>query len=363
MKRSLQILLPLLLLVAVFVFFGVLPRIRNQQELKAAANEELNRLPLVSVVQVKAVGDTNGLTLPGQISPYRETGLYARTQGFVRRRLVDIGSVVRRGQLLATVEAPEIEQDIARSQADLQLAQTNLTRVKSVNLPGAIAQQDIDTRVSAVSVAQANLRRIQALKGLQEVRAPFSGLITARNAEVGNLVQAGTGAAMFTLSQLDTLRVYVDVPQTYYQAIKIGLPAVVTVPEMQGKRFMGRVVRTSGTLRTQSRTLLAEVAIPNRKQELVAGLYGNVKFPAKAANPPVVIPANTLLVTPEGPRVVMITPNNLVKITPVILGRDFGTTLEVVGGLSGNERLVNNPTDKLTENATVRVRVETVAKK
>ena len=363
MKRFLQIVLPLLALIAVFVFFGVLPRIKNQQELKAASDEASNRIQLVSVVTVKAIGDTNGLTLPGQISPYRETSLYARTQGFIRKRFVDLGSVVQRGQLLAVVEAPEIEQDIARAQADLQLAQANLDRVKSVTLPGAIAQQDIDTRQSAVNVGQAGLRRIQALRSLQQVHAPFSGLITARNAEVGNLVQAGTGMPLFTLSQLDTLRVYVDVPQTYYQAIKIGMPAVVTVPEMKGRLFTGKVVRTSGTLRTQTRTLLVEVAIPNRKQELVAGLYGNVKFPAKAANPPVVIPANTLMVTPDGPRVVVITPNNLVKITPVTLGRDFGTTLEVVGGLSGNERVVNNPTDQLQDNAVVRVRVDNAGKK
>ncbi len=363
MKRPLQILIPLLVLIAVFVFFGVLPRIKNQQELKAASDEATKRTPLVSVVMVKALGDTNGLTLPGQISPYRETSLYARTQGFVRKRFVDLGSIVRRGQLLATVEAPEIEQDIARAQADLQLAQANLDRVKSVTLPGAIAQQDIDTRQSAVNVGQAGLRRIQALKGLQEVHAPFNGMITARNAEVGNLVQAGTGLPLFTLSQLDTLRVYVDVPQTYYQAIKIGMPAVVTVPEMKGRTFTGKVVRTSGTLRTQSRTLLVEVAIPNQKRELVAGLYGTVKFPAKVANPPVIIPANTLMVTSEGARVVLITPNNLVKITPVTLGRDFGTTLEVVGGLSGNERLVSNPTDQLQDDAIVRIRMDKPADK
>ncbi len=363
MKRFLQIILPVLALIAVFVFFGVLPRIRNQQELKAASDETTNRVQLVSVVTVKAIGDTNGLTLPGQISPYRETNLYARTQGFVRKRFVDLGSIVRRGQLLATVEAPEIEQDVVRAQADLQFARANLTRVQSVTLPGAIAQQDIDTRQSAVNVGQAGLRRIQALRSLQEVHAPFNGMITARNAEVGNLVQAGTGMALFTLSQLDTLRVYVDVPQTYYQAIKIGMPAVVTVPEMKGRMFTGKVVRTSGTLRTQTRTLLVEVAIPNQKRELVAGLYGNVKFPAKITNPPVVIPANTLMVTPEGPRVVLITPNNVVKITPVTLGRDFGTSLEVVGGLSGNERLVSNPTDQLADNAVVRIRVDKPAEK
>jgi RND family efflux transporter MFP subunit len=356
MKTFFRIVIPLLLLTAVFVFFGVLPRIKNQQELKAAAEGETKRIPLVSVVTVKAVGDTTGLTLPGQMLPYRETGLYARTQGFLRQRLVDIGATVRRGQLLATVEAPELDQDILRAQADLQLAQANLDRVKSVTLPGAVAQQDVDVRQSAVRVGQANLQRLRALKALQEVRAPFSGVITTRYAEVGNLVQAGTGQPLFLLAQLDTLRVQIDVPQTYFQAIKIGLPATVTVPELKGKPFTGKVVRTSGTLRAQSRTLLTEVAIPNHAHQLVAGLYGQVKLAVRSLNPPVVIPANTLLVTPEGPRVAVVSLNSLLSLRPVTLGRDFGSSLEVVDGLTGGEHLVTNPTDRLTDGAVVRVK-------
>ncbi len=356
MKTFFRILIPLLLLTAVFVFFGVLPRIKNQQELNAAAEGEARRIPVVHVITVKAVGDTTGLTLPGQMLPYRETSLYARTQGFVRQRLVDIGANVRRGQLLATVEAPEFDQEIIRAQADLQLAQSNLDRINSVTLPGAVAQQDVDVRQSAVRVGQANLQRLRALKALQDVRAPFSGVITARNAEVGNLVQAGSGLALFTLAQLDTLRVQIDVPQTYFQAIKIGLPATVTVPEMKGKSFIGKVVRTSGTLRVQSRTLLTEVAIPNRAHQLLAGLYGQVKLAVKSVNPPVVIPANTLLVTPEGPRVAVVSPNNLLTLRPITLGRDFGSSLEVLDGLAGGESLVTNPTDRLPDGAVVRVK-------
>lgn len=356
MKSLFRIVLPLVILIAVFVFFGVLPRIRNQQELQAAAKAETTHSTLVNTVTVEALGDTNGLTLPGQIMPYRETNIYARTQGFVQRRLVDIGATVRNGQLLATVEAPELDQDIARAQADLQLAQSSLDRVKSVTLPGAVAQQDIDNRQSAVSVGQANLRRIQALKRLQEVRAPFRGIITTRNAEVGNLVQAGSGMPLFTITQLDTLRVYVDVPQTYFRAIHIGLPATVSIPEMKGQTFTGRVVRTSGTLRAQSRTLLTEIAIPNRNQQLVAGLYGQVKLAVRAVNPAVVIPANTLLITTEGPRVVTVSANNILHIQPITLGRDFGTTLEVIDGLRGGEQLVTNPTDKLQEQEVVRIK-------
>jgi membrane fusion protein, multidrug efflux system len=357
MKRFLQILIPLLLLAAAFVFFGVLPRLQNREELTREATETTNRLPIVNVLTVNVVSDTNGLTLPGQISPYRETGLFARTQGFVRQRYADLGARVRRGQLLVTIEAPEVEQDIARARADLSLAQSSLSRVNSVTLPGAVARQDIDNRQAAVSVSVANLRRIEALRGLQAVHAPFSGIITARNAEVGNLVQAGAGPPLFMLAQLDTVRVFVEVPQPYYRAIRVGLPAVVTVPELKGRFFNGRVVRTAGTLKPSTRTLLTEIAIPNRNGELVAGLYGQVRFgTVQAAIKPVMIPANTLLVTPDGPRVVQITANNMVNIRPITLGRDFGTTLEVTEGLRGGERLVQNPTDKLQPGGKVMVR-------
>jgi membrane fusion protein, multidrug efflux system len=356
MKSIFKIGIPLVLLMGTFIFFGVLPRVKNQQELRAGANEEAKRVPLVKVVTVQAVGDTNGLTLPGQIMPFRETNIFARTQGFLKRRLVDIGSQVRRGQLLATVEAPEFDQEILRAQADLQLAQTNLDRVKSVTLPGAVAQQDVDNRQASVTVNRATVSRLQALKALQQVHAPFNGVITTRNAEIGNLVQAGAGLPMFTLAQLDTLRVYVDVPQTYFQAIKIGLPATVTIPEMKGRKFMGKVVRTSGTLRTQSRTLLTEIAIPNRDGTLMAGLYGQVKLGVKAVNPPVMIPANTLMITPEGTKVALVTPNGLLHYQAITLGRDFGNSLEVIDGLTGGEQLVTNPTDRLEDGKPVRVK-------
>ena len=186
--KALRIIIPLLALIALFVFFGVLPRIRNSQELKAEAIAEKNREPIVNAVPLKYSSDTTGLTLPGQIQPYRQTPLYARTQGFLRRWYVDIGAQVNQGQLLATIDAPELDQDIARAKADQQLAQTNLDRLQSVQLPGAVAKQDVDTRQSAVTVAQANVRRLEALKDLQQIRAPFSGVITSRTAENGVLV-------------------------------------------------------------------------------------------------------------------------------------------------------------------------------
>ncbi len=362
--KALKLLIPLLLLIGLFVFFGVLPRIRNAQELKAEAAAEKSREPIVNAVPLKQASDTSALTLPGQIQPYRQTPLYARTQGFLRKWYVDIGAQVRQGQLLATIDVPELEQDIARARADQQLAKTNLERLESVQLPGAVAKQDVDTRRSAVAVADANLRRLQALKALQEIHAPFSGVITSRTAEIGTLVSpTGNGQPLFTISELGSLRVFVDVPQTYYRSIKIGQSATVKVPELKNRTLTGKVVRTSGTLRNDSRTLLTEVLIPNPKNEIPAGLYSQVTFSMIAAQAPVLIPANALQITPQGPRVVVLDAEQRVRFVPITLGRDYGTTLEATSGLTGSERVITNPNDRLRDGQKVRLRKPATEKK
>ncbi len=354
--RAFRIIIPLLVLGALFVFFGVLPRLKNKGELHTEAEKEKNRVPLVNAVSLKHSSDTTGLALPGQIQPYRQTPLYARTQGFLRRWYVDIGAQVKQGQLLAIIDAPELDQDIARAKADQQLAQTNLDRLQSVQLPGAIAKQDVDTRRSAVTVAQANLGRLQALKDLQQIRAPFTGIITSRTAENGTLVSPGTGQPLFTISELGMLRVFVDVPQTYYRYIKVGMPATVVIPELQNQTFAGKVVRTSGTLRSESRTLLAEVAISNPKRELPSGLYSQVKFAMITAQAPVLIPANALQITPEGSKVVVVESDQRIRFVSITLGRDYGTTLEASSGLTGQELVVTNPNDRLHDGQKVRLR-------
>ncbi|MBD2703620.1 efflux RND transporter periplasmic adaptor subunit [Spirosoma sp. BT702] len=354
--KLLRIVIPLLVLIGLFVFFGVMPRLRNKQELQKSAELEKNREPIVNAVPLKNASDTTGLVLPGQIQPYRQTPLYARTQGFLRRWYVDIGAQVKQGQLLATIDAPELDQDIARAKADQQLAQTNLDRLKSVQLPGAIAKQDVDTRESGVAVAKANLNRLVALKDLQQIRAPFSGVITSRTVENGTLVSPGAGQPLFTISELGTLRVFVDVPQTYFRYVKVGLPATVIVPELKNQTFRGKVVRTSGALRNETRTLLTEVVIPNPKQALPSGLYSQVKFDMIASKSPVLIPANALQITPQGPRVVVVDNDQRVRFVAITLGRDYGTTLEASSGLTGQEYVVTNPNDRLRDGQKVRLR-------
>ncbi|MCC9135392.1 efflux RND transporter periplasmic adaptor subunit [Pontibacter silvestris] len=363
MRQKFLIWLVPAVLLFMFVFFGVMPRILNQQELKAAVNKEKTRVAIVNVITTTRSKDSTSLALPGQIEPYRETVLYARTQGFLKKRLVDIGSEVKAGQLLATIEAPELDQELSRARADLKLANSNLERSRSVTLPGAVAKQELDSREAAYDINMATVRRLEALKTLQEIRAPFKGVITSRNIELGALVNAGGTMPLFTISQQDTLRVFVDVPQAYYRSIKLGQNVAVKIPEMPSKVFTGKVIRTSGALRTQSRTLLTEVIIPNTKAELVSGLYGQVKFHVQQETPPVVIPANTLLVQSEGPKVMLVSHDKTLHLQAVEIGRDFGTSVEIVSGLNGNEQLVLNPTDNLQEGQLVQVRaVETSAK-
>ena len=344
-------------LIALFVFVGVLPRIRNQQELKAAANAERTRELVVNAIPLRQGMDSSGLTLPGQIRPFLESPLRARTQGFVRKRLVDIGASVRQGQLLAVLDVPELEQDIARARADLQLAQANLARITSVTLPGAVARQDIDSRQAAVSVSEAGLKRLQELRSLQEIRAPFSGIITSRAVEVGDLISPNSTQPLYTLSQLDRLRVFVDVPQNFYQQVSIGTPATVRIPELKKRVLQGTVARTAGSLSNNTRTLLTEVVIPNPGRSIPSGLYAQVTFaPQRGQAGTVLLPANALKITSKGPIAVVLDPDMNVRFQPLTLGRDYGTTIEVTSGLTGDERVITNPNDKLKEGMKVRLR-------
>lgn len=356
MKRLFLWLLPLGL-VALFVFVGVLPRIRNQQELKAAADAERTRELVVNAIPLRQGSDSSGVTLPGQIRPFLESPLRARTQGFVKKRLVDIGASVRQGQLLAVLDVPELEQDIVRARADLQLAQANLARITSVTLPGAVARQDLDSRQAAVSVSEAGLKRLQELRSLQEIRAPFSGIITSRAVEVGDLISPTSPQPMYMLSQMDRLRVFVDVPQNFYQQIHIGSAATVIIPELKKRVLTGTVIRNAGSLSSSTRTLLTEVVIPNPGRSIPPGLYAQVKFaPAKGQAGTILLPANALKITSKGPVTVILDPDMKVRFQPLTLGRDYGTTIEVTSGLTGNERVITNPNDRLKEGMKVRLR-------
>lgn len=342
-------------LALLFLFSGVLPRLANQQELQAGVQREANRIPLVNVITVTRSQDTSTLSLPGQIQPLKETPLFARAQGYLKKRFVDIGSQVRAGQLLATIDAPELDQELLRARAEQKLAQSNLSRSRSVTLEGAVARQELDIREATYDINAANVGRLEALKQLQQIRAPFGGLITSRNIEVGALLQPNMSRPLFTISQVDTLRVLIDVPQSYYRYVKVGQPVSVAVTELPDQVFTGQVVRTAGVLRPESRTLQTEVVIPNRQGALMSGLYGQVSFQIKPGKAPVVIPSNTLVIRSGGPEVVVVGDDKRLRLQSIVIGRDYGTEIEVVKGLAGGEKIVTNPTDYLQEGQLVNV--------
>jgi RND family efflux transporter MFP subunit len=320
-------------------------------------------------VYVKVASPTTGdagqtLSLPGTLQGFVQSPISARASGYLKRWYKDIGSRVEKGELLAEIETPEIDQQLtqaiaARQQAaaSLDLARSTVERWESLRKKDAVSQQELDERRSAnaqaaanLAAADANVERLRQLEGFKRIVAPFAGLITRRNVDVGDLIDAGSngGRPLFLLAQTDPLRVYVNVPQTYSQLIKIGQKVVVTQAELRGRSFGGEVARTSASIDTATRTMQIEVALPNRDGTLLPGAFVQVALPL-AANKGLVIPANALLIRGEGIRVAAVDAQGRVHLRAIRIGRNYGETVEVLDGVTGNERLVLNPSDSLAE--------------
>ncbi len=408
-----KVFLVVLLLAAIvgaIALAGYLPRREREAAAAAAAKEERVTLPRVAVVKVKRAPQDLEVSLPGTISPLVEASVFARAAGYVKKRYVDIGDRVKEGQLVAEIEAPELDQQVAQaraavSQAQQQVGQSrasllqaqsqrDLARVTSerfTNLVahGAVARQDADTQLAnfktsealvaaqdanvnaageSVRQAQANLQRILAMQDYKNVRAPFAGVVTVRNIEAGALVsanggaQGGTanGAEMYRVAQVSTVRILSGVPQTNAPGIRIGMPTEVTVNEFPGRRFQGKVVRTSNSLDPASRTLMVEIHIPNTDGKLLPGMYAEVRFRNHRETPPFLIPGDSLIATNSGPQVAILLDTGeengarKVHLVPVQLGRDYGVQTEVIAGLEGTETVVMNPNDEVREGALVR---------
>ncbi len=341
-------------------------RASNARALEATTAEQARLY--VKVATPKAGAGASRVALNGTLQGQVQAPLAARASGYVKRWTRDIGSRVNKGDLLAEIESPEIGQQIsqavaARAQAAASLALTQRTVARSEELrkSGMISQQKLDEDRNAVSVAQANLAaadanvaRLREQQGFTRVVAPFAGIVTKRNVDVGDLIDGGAARPLFILSQTDPLRVYVDVPQSYAGLVKAGQQVAVTQSEVRGRSSAGTVARTSGAIDPASRTMQVEITLPNKDGALLPGAYVQVSLPL-ATGDQLVIPTNALIFRAEGLRVAAVDGEGKVKLLPVKVGRNFGPSVEVLAGIGGEERLVLNPPDSLNDGDVVSV--------
>jgi membrane fusion protein (multidrug efflux system) len=367
MKTSSRFLLIVILAAGFAVYFlGVRPRLRASADLDARATA-VGR-PSVNVVVARHSPEANEVLLPASLESLQETPIYARTDGYLASFLVDLGDKVKAGQTLAVIEGPEVDQQLnqaraalEQAKANLELARTSATRWKDLGAQNAVAQQEVDVKVAAlaageadVHAAEANVSRLTQLKQYQTITAPFDGVISARNVDVGALISAGgAGRALFRIAQTGTLRVYASIPQAYYRSVHPGLPVDVLVNEYPSRVFSGQVVRVAGALDAATRTLLTEVQIPNDKGELLAGMFGQVRFRLQAGEPPLIIPSNAVILRSDGTFVATVDAKNTVHFAKVKLGRDFGLTVEITDGLNEGTQVIANPSDSLTDGLVV----------
>jgi RND family efflux transporter MFP subunit len=357
--------------VALLVLLGgrtVYSRISNARTLEANVQER-NKL-YVRVARPNASGAGLTLALPGTLQGYVQAPIAARASGYLKRWHKDIGSRVRQGELLAEIETPEIDQQLsqaiaARQQAasSLELARSTLERWESLRRKDVVSPQEVDERRSAeaqqranLAAADANVERLKQLESFKRVVAPFSGIITRRNVDTGDLIDAGGGAgrALFVMAQADPLRVFVNVPQSYAQLVKPGQQVVVTQAELRGAGFKGEIVRTSASIDAVTRTMQVEIALPNKDGILLPGAFVQVSLPLQPSGV-MTIPTNALMIRAEGPRAAAVGADGRVSLRPLRVGRNYGQSIEVLDGVTEADRLVLNPPDSLNEGDIVTV--------
>jgi len=376
-------------------FAGYLPHRRREAMLIAEANAQHEALPVVTVVRVVQSPGSVSVKLPGSIQAVTETPVLSRSNGYVRKRYADIGDHVNEGQLLAEIEAPELEQLLVQGRAELQraraaleqtsasleqgkaneqLARVTAQRWAGLVTKGAVSRQDNDTYQSQhqaqianvkalekavtaardnVAASEANVARLTELRGFKMVRAPFAGVITLRNVDVGTLITAAN-TLMFRIAQTNVLRTFLNVPQTEAGAVHVGQSARITMPDLLGRQFTGAVTRTSSALDPATRTLLVEVQVSNQGGVLLPGMYTQVDLITPRKDPPLIIPGDTLVVRPDGTQVAVVTPDQTIHFQRIELGRDYGDRIEITSGLQLGQQVVVNPGDTVREGAKVK---------
>jgi len=380
-----------LVLFLVLLLVGVVPRVRNQRELAVAAQTVQTAAPEVYVIRPEPASEAD-LSLAATTQAIQDAIIYARTSGYLSKRYVDIGDSVTAGQLMAEIASPEIDQQLRQGEADLRQSERNLDlqkanldlaratmgRYEAADAEGAVAKQAVDQSVSAYRTAQAavaaaeanvqsnraNVQRLHELTSWQRVLAPFSGAVIQRNVDVGALITAGspvnntavapssvTGGAngLFEVAQIDSLRVFVNVPQAYAPNVKAGLPVQIAVRGQLGQPVTGKVTRTASAIDPGTRTLLTQVDIPNESHRLLPGMFVYVTFKIAPSGTRWRVPATAVIFNAQGTRVAIVGAGDTLRFQPVVLGRDFGTSIDVQAGLQGHELIVKQPTVSLQE--------------
>lgn len=359
--------------VLVLLVAGAVTLIGHESHERALAKEtERETIPTVAIVHPQAEKPDEELVLPGSLLAFEESPIYARTSGYLVRWYKDIGSRVKEGELLANIDTPEVDQELnqtraARQQivAQLELAKISADRWENLRKSDSVSAQEADQQTSGYKQAQANLaaadanvRRLEQLEGFKKVYAPFSGVLTKRNVDPGALINAGAGAAgreLFDIARVDPLRVYTSVPQAYSAYIKVGEKTTVTLQEFPGQKFSAKIARTAESIDPNTRTLLTEVDVPNKDGRLLPGSFGEVHFAVGSNVDKVTVPVNAMLFRAEGPRLAVVDANKKVQLRPINIGRDYGTSLEILGGVSPSDQIVINPPDSLEDGQQVNI--------
>jgi RND family efflux transporter MFP subunit len=356
--------------VVVLVFRGINARIRDA----AGVSHETAELavPTVSVIHPRRGAPADEVILPGAIQAFIDAPIYARTSGYLKQWHADIGARVKSGELLAEIETPEVDKqldqasaDLATAEANYKLAESTAARWQDLLKTESVSKQETDEKVgdfhskkALVDSAHANVRRLEDMQSFQKIYAPFDGVITARNTDVGQLVQAGSGAQakeLFHLAATDKLRVFVNVPEVYSRSAATGAPAELTLNEFPGHRFRGKLTRNAAAIDTASRTLLVEVDIDNSDGRLLPGAYTEVhlKLPSKFGS--LILPVSTLVFRSEGLQVGVVRQGDKAELVPIQMGRDYGVEVQVLSGITEKDLVIVNPPDSLISGTTVRV--------
>jgi RND family efflux transporter MFP subunit len=368
-KSSLVLVIAASAVVALLVS-GIWSRIKASTTLRAETAQAA--LPAVSVVSPKATEPTDEIILPGNVQPFITSPIYSRTNGYLKKWYFDIGAHVKKGQLLAVIETPEVDQQLAQARSNLLTAQANLelaavtkNRYQGLLKSNAVSQQDVDSALgtynankSIVEADKAAVEQYSALASFEKIYAPFEGIITARNTDIGDLINSGSGTGvktdLFHIAQPGKLRVYVNVPEEYSQGIKTGMRANLTLAEFPGRKFQGKLVRTAEAINVTTRTLLVEIDVDNPTDTLLSGSYAEVHLaiPTQAAT--LLLPVNALIFRSQGLHVAVVRDGKVV-LTAVTPGHDFGNEIEIVSGLAANDEVIVNPPDSIVSGQAVQV--------